>query len=444
MWRKLLLILLLAGALTALLLIKPWRTVEISRPRIIDRLPNATVIGQSNLLNLSKDLSKSLYYYKFPLRDVLSPNIILSRSKRYGLDSQKPVYFFINDSLSGKDWGILLSVSDEHKIELGIQRIAKSIEIRDTVMNTKKLSYSPEFNIFIAYEEDWFLIYQGDHCSQILEKISNAKYKEIHPRWRNFLTVADFKYDDLIAEIKSEELKKFGLKSTLIRLNNDSTHFILNTIAEHYDTVPFQLKKGGRGFPKHEFTRQLINLNLDFSYLISHPNHSYNFILDTLAEKIGFPVDDFWENFDGNIAFRRGGIEYIREKYIVSELDDDFNVTEVVKTKRVKISNFSLFVTTNKSPEILFNRVKSKGIVSEDGKKHRFIFSPPFNQHFRDSSMIFYTSQYEPVVNPLLNNQILWTFDYIPVQFYIDSTTTKTVFGRIRFPLKKFIDDYLN
>lgn len=443
MWRKLLLILLLAGALAALLFIRPWETVKLPRPRIIDRLPTATIIGQSNLLNLSKDLSQSLYYYQFPFRDVLSPNIILSRSKKYGLDSQKPVYFFINDSLSGKDWGILLSVSDEQKIELGIQRIAKSTEVRDTIMNAKKLSYSPEFNIFFAYEKDWILIYKGEHCSKVLAKITSAKRKEIHPRWRSFLTVADFNHDDLIAEIKSKELKKFGIKSTLIRLNNDSTHFILNTIAEHYDTVPFQLKKGGRGFPKHEFTRQLINLNFDFSYLKNHPDHPYNYVLDTLAAKIGFPVNDFWENFDGNIAFRRGGIEYIREKYIVSELDDDFNVTEVSKTRRVKISNFSLFVTTNKSPDILFNRVKSKGILSEDGKKHRFIFSPPFNQHLRDSSMIFYTSQYEPVINPLINNQILWTFDYVPVQFYIDSTTTKTVYGRIRFPLKKFIDDYL-
>ncbi len=443
MWRKLLLILLLAGAFAALLFIKPWRSVEVIRPRIIDRLPVSTVIGQSNLLNLSKNLSQTLYYYQIPFRDVLSPNIILSRSKKYGVDSQNPVYFFINDSISGKDWGILFSVSDERKIELGIQRIAKSTEIRDTILNTKKMVYSPEFNIFFAYEKDWLLIYKGDHCTQILERITSSKINGIHPRWRNFLTVANFKHDDLIAEIKSDGLKKFGLKSTLIRLNNDSTHFILNTIAEHYDTIAFQLKDGGKGFPKHEFTRQLINLNLDFSYLKSHPDHPYNFVLDSIASKIGFPVDDFWQNFNGNIAFRRGGIEYIREKYIVSELDDDFNVTEVSKTRRVKISNFSLFVNTNKSSEILFNHVKSKGIISEDGKKYRFIFSPPFNQHLRDSSMTFYTSQYEPVVNPLLNNQILWTFNYTPVQFYIDSTATKTVYGRIRFPLKKFIDDYL-
>ncbi len=443
MWRKLIFILLLASVFGALLFIKPWKKKEIERARIIDRLPISNIIGQSNLLNLAEELSKTLYFYQTPYRDILSPNIILSRSKRYGLDTQKPVYFFGNDSLSGNEWGLLFSVLDEDKIHLGIQRVAKSITIKDTLINNKRFDYSPEFNVFFAHEKDWFLVYKGNNFSAFYNRITNAKPLEIHPRWRAFLNEVDFKHDNLVADVKSSLLKKFGIKSAFVKLNNDSTHFVLQTRANHFDTLAFQLKPGGKGFPMHEYTRQLINLNLDFTFLKNHPNHPYHNALDTMASKIGFPLESFWDNFDGNIAFRRGGIEYIQEEYIVSELDDDFNVHEVTKTRRVKISNFSLYINTNKPSVILFDKVKNKGIISEDGKKHRFIFSPPFNQRLSDSSMIFYTSRYEPVVNPLLNNQIMWTINYTPVQFFIDSTRTKVIFGRIKFPLKKLINDYL-
>ncbi len=443
MWRKLILIFLLAGGFAILLFIKPWRTEKIERARIIDRLPIANIIGQSNLLELSEDLSKTLYYYDVSFRDILSPNIILSRSKKYGVDTQSPVYFFGNDSLSGNDWGILFSVSDESKINLGILRMSKSITIKDTLINDQHYDYSPEFDLYFAHEEDWFLIYKGEQFLSTLNRITTAKPRSIHPRWRLFLNTVDFKLDHLVAEIRLPKLKKYGIKSGFIQLKNDSSHFIVQTSVIHFDTLAFQLKEGGKGFPMRVYTRQLINLNLDFRSLKSHPNHPYHHFIDSIASKIGFPVESFWENFDGNIAFRRGGIEYIREKYIVSELDDDFNVREVSKSRKVKISNFSLFLNTNKSPEILFNKVKSKGIISADGNKHRFIFSPPFNHRLSDSSMIFYTSHYEPVVNPLLNNQVMWTINYTPVQFYIDSTTTKVIFGRIKFPLKKLINDYL-
>lgn len=442
MWKRLIFILLLAGSFVVLLFLKPWKTKEVISTRIIDRLPVATIIGQSNLLKLSQDLSKTLYYYNIPFRDVLSPNIILSRSKKYGLDSQKPVYFFVNDSISGGDWGVIISVSDINKIELGIQRISKSIEIRDTLLNGRNLVYSPEFNLYFTYEEDWFFVYKGEKCSQVLDQITSAKRKEIKPRWKKFLKNIDFKQDILVVSIKSVDMKKYGVESSLIRLNNDSSHITLNTIVKHYDTIPFQVKEDGKGFPKREFTRQLINLNLDIDYFKKHPEHPYHSLIHKYSSKISFPMADFWDDFNGNIAFRRGGIEYIREKYIVSELDDDFNVTDVTKSRKVKITSFSLFLNTNKSSEILFNKIKHGGIITEDRKRNRFMSSPPFYKHLRDSSMIFYTSHYEPVVNPLINNQVLWTINYTPVQFYIDSTSTKVIYGRVKFPLKKIISDY--
>ncbi|MBL1279424.1 MAG: hypothetical protein COA33_004095 [Fluviicola sp.] len=42
---------------------------------------------------------------------------------------------------------------------------------------------------------------------------------------------------------------------------------------------------------------------------------------------------------------------------------------------------------------------------------------------------------------PSFESKATWSFDYTPVEFYIDSTSTKVIYGRIRVPLKKIVRD---
>ena len=62
--------------------------------RIIDRLPDAEYIGSSSLLDLAKETSPLLYFYKIKNRDLSSVEFLLAQAKNFGLNAQEKVYFF--------------------------------------------------------------------------------------------------------------------------------------------------------------------------------------------------------------------------------------------------------------------------------------------------------------------------------------------------------------
>lgn len=106
MYRQTLIIVILASGFALLLFFKPWKKEPKLLPRMEDRLPVADLIGQSDLLELSKSLSKTMFYFKLPFREYLSADFLLRQGKQYGVDIQKPVFFFANEKKEGvDDWG---------------------------------------------------------------------------------------------------------------------------------------------------------------------------------------------------------------------------------------------------------------------------------------------------------------------------------------------------
>ena len=57
MYRQLSFIFLLAGALTALLVFRPWEAFKEKPPRFYDRLPDADIIGKCSILDLSRSFN---------------------------------------------------------------------------------------------------------------------------------------------------------------------------------------------------------------------------------------------------------------------------------------------------------------------------------------------------------------------------------------------------
>ena len=444
MLRKLLLILLLALGFGAFLFFYPWRKVPSQQPTLKNRLPVSTIIGETNLLELSEQVSKLLYYYKIPFRDFIDPNIILSQGKKYGLDVQSSLYFFADDSLTKiKNWGGMIQVQDSSKIFPAIDLLRKRTEIIDTIIENKTVYFAQNFNVYLTYGPDWLLLYQGDSIQNVVHSITNATLNKTHPRWKNLIYQSKKNNQVLNAEIQSEKLKEFGVYSALIALSNDSTDLVFNAKLNHYDTLAFQIKKNGAALSRQEFTRQMAQLNFDIERLRNEKNHPYRLFINKLGDKINFPTDELLNAWDGELAFRRGGIEYIREKYIESVLDDDFNVTEVVQTKRVKISGFALYMSSNNLMSDFLKIIQEKGILSKEHRKYRLLYSPPLNLKQTDTSLLFYTNKYAPVPELNKQNEIMWTFNYTPVQFFLDSTSSKNLFGRIKIPLKKIISDNL-
>ncbi|MBL1279426.1 MAG: hypothetical protein COA33_004105 [Fluviicola sp.] len=442
MLRKLLLIILLAGIFAALLYYKPWKNKETRPVTLADRLPIASIIGQSNLLNLSNDLSKTMFYYELPFRDVISPTIILSQAKKFGLDVQAPVFFFANNNLLDmQEWGLITSVQDSSKAALGISQLKKYYHLSDTLIAEQHLYYSPEFNVFLSYSKDWFLAYHGSDIGVIVRRVCYPKAGDVHPRWASFIASSDLFKDDLIAEIKSEQLADFGVKAAVLSMSNDSTSFIFNTELIHFDALPFQLMPHGPSFEAKDFTKQLLNAHFDIEQLRKNTEHPYRKMLEQFGAKISFPTDEFLAVWKGDLAFRRGGIQTIQEKIIVSELDEDFNVTEVEKMRDLQITGFALQLSTTKNARDFVKTLSKKGILSKDRDKYRFLYSPPFKLKKTDSTLTFYTSKYQPKLLPSFESKATWSFDYTPVEFYIDSTSTKVIYGRIRVPLKKIVRD---
>lgn len=441
MYRKVGLILLLTAVLGTLLYFQPWAS-KPEKPRFLDRLPNAQIIGQSDLLELSKTLKSTAYFYKIPFREFISPDFILSQGKGYGLNVQAPVYFFGNEQNNQlNNWGVLVHVRDSSKIRQGIQTLIKLTDIYDTLIIDQPAYISSKGNLGISYGEDWLLVCSSNKLVTYINQVTAAKINDIPTRWKNFLQDSSFTDKAIVAQMESVRLKKLGIESILCAATNDSSSIMLHSAITQNDSLSFSLRETGPSLPAEEYTKHLINLHLDTDRLGENKKDPLYQLLKKVSAKVTFPLSDFLDTWDGDIAFRQGGIQIISEKYVTSELDENFNITEVEKYKRVKISGFSLYLSTNEKQQKMLSSLYKKGIITNDGKKVRLLYSPPMYLKKSDTSLLFHTSRYAPSTKTDSTQYGSSMYNYTPISFSIDSTKTKTFYGRIRLPLKKIIND---
>lgn len=427
--------------LIALLIIKPWRP-EPQSPRFVDRLPMSEIIGKTNILNLAKDLIPATYSNQIPFREFMSPEFILSQGKINGLNLQNPVYFFGNHSSENlSDWGMMIQVLDSSKVLPGIKRFEKMTSVKDSVIYNESVYILPEYDLTIAYGKDWLLVAKRASFKKYFDHVIHAKLNSIYPRWRKFIQEKLFNDKSMQASIVSKELRTYGVESALLASSSDSTSLTLHTRIINSDTIPFDLKPGGMRFEQSEYTRRMINLNLNVDRLKTQKDHALYLLLQKLARKISFPLDEFFNTWNGSIAFRQGGIQTVVEPYIESELDENFNVTEVVKYKPVKISGFDLRMSMNKNQSAFMNRLFAKGILTREDSKVRMLYFPPMTMKTQDGAINFHTSSVIPKTIENSEQSILWDFNYTPVKFTLDSIQAEIAYGKINIGLRKIISD---
>lgn len=442
MLKKLTLIIFLAIGLIALLFYEPWISKEVIAPRVADRLPNADVIGKTSILSLTKSLSSVMYYHKTPFREFLSPEFILSQGKAYGLNVQEPIFFFMNQNeWEYYDFGLMIHVSDSSLILDGIDKVDKLLGVENQTIGNQKVYKITDKNVFFSYGSDWFVAYQGERFEQVLKHITSAKLGSVTDKWKTFLSNPTYNNATILAKFDFAKLRMEGIESGLISLSNDSTSVTLNTSITQLDTLSFYKKESGLGYVQSEYTNNLINLHFNVDRLRNNKNSPLYKIIQKFGAKISFPTQDFFNAWTGNIAYRQGGLQTITERYITSELDDDFNVTEVVKYRKVKVSAFTLNLSMNENREELLSKLFDRGILTKDGRKYRLLFSPPLKMNLNSDALIFHTSKFLPEVYPDSSSTILWTYNYTPYQLTIDSTSSKTMYSRLSFPLKKIIEN---
>ncbi len=444
MARNLFVIFILAGSLALVLYLKPWITESSLPPRIYDRLPEGDIIGQSDVLELSRTLSKTFYHYKVPFRDFLSPDFLLSQGKNYGINFQEPVYFFVNEKDNQfENGGIMVTIRDSSKVQSGISYFKKITSITEEHFLKTRIYRIANMDISMVYGDDWLFVYFGKHYKPIIKNVLSVKRNEISPLWREFFNQKISVEKPIHAQLCMDKLEEYGIESALLSLTNDSTSLTFHAVITQFDTLSFQLKPHGPSFEKQEFTKNLTNLHFDVNRLKTNTNDPISIVLKKLGGKFNFPTETFLNHWNGDVSYRQGGYQTIKEKYITTDLDENFEVSEVVKYKDVKISGFDLYISMNDPQHTFLKSLMEKGLVTESENKYRFLYSPPFYIRKADTSLIFHTSKYRPKTYLDSTNTILWTLNYTPVQFYIDSTKTKMLYGRVHLPLHKLISDYL-
>ena len=113
-----------------------------------------------------------MFYNKIPLRDYLSYEFILAQSKIYGIHSQKPIYFFVNEN---GEWGSVASVRDSSKILNGIVRLKKELAINDTLVGGQKVYCLNKEKIYFTYGKTWLFFYHGNQLPKRMYHVMYSK-----------------------------------------------------------------------------------------------------------------------------------------------------------------------------------------------------------------------------------------------------------------------------
>lgn len=436
MFRNIVIIVFLAAMLAGFLILRPYIFKKEAPATIEDRLPEGDVVGRAYLLDVARETKGMLYYHKVPFRDLFTSEFLLSQSKSYGLNIQKPVYFFANEN---GEWGGLVTVSDSSKILQGIERLRKVITLEDTMINELKMYHWKKENSFLYYDKSYLLLYRGDNVKVIFKRVTAAKNGDISPVWKAFLKESQFKKDKLVLYTNWPKMRENGIDVAMFAHDSDSTSFFLKSYIRGRDSLRIKIKEPGNSFIPDSYGSKVVNIHLDVSEFKKHPEDPLYKLFAKAGKRVSFPTIDFLNAWTGDLSFREGGVQTIKESYIESELDDNFNVTEVTKTRDVKVPGYSMLFSSNKKGNYFISRLMTKGILTYENPKYRFLFSPPLKMSKIKDHYIFQSGENVPKIIKSNENNGIWVHKGTRYVFHLDSIAGKEAFGSLRVPVQKII-----
>ena len=440
MLKKLLVIIILAIILGIFLYLQPFIFSKTPNARIIDRLPDADFIGRVNILDLTKETTDLLYFYKTPFRDLTSADYILGQGKTFGLDLQKPVYLFFNKD---GEWGAMILINDAEKAKQGIEKLKQNIGIKDLSTNKTFLYFIPKLNLHLHFSNNYLLVYSGKKIKTIISHVKNAKYKGISNLWQDFFSKSTFKNETTVIFSKWQELKKYDIDYVMLAHDSDSSNVKIKCYFHKLKNESFSAKENGLSFSNYELPKRSFELHLNPEKFRASKDNPLKNLLIAKGKKISFPTASFIESWGGIISFFEGGAQEIKERYIASDIDENFNLTQKVKYRTVSVPGYSLLFNTNeKGPEFI-EKLFSKGILSKDGKKYRVLFSPPLNMTKKDNYYLFYSGERIPKVTESSKNEAYFPINGTNYFFKLDSINSVEIAGTIDFSAKKMVKELI-
>ncbi len=418
------------------MVLRPYIFGKVQLPRIEDRLPDADFLGRAYILDVAKETSGMLYYHNIPFRDLLSYEFILSQGKQYGLNLQLPVYFFANEA---GDWGAVLTVSDSSKIREGIDRLGKLIDIQDSLYQDQWVYYNEKEKGYLTYGSNYLLIYKGPDFNTTFNLVARASRNNQTRTWKAFLKEKQFKNEKLVLYANWKKLKENGIQTAMLAHDSDSVSFSLKAYIRNKKPLAVKMKTAGYSIHSNAYAAKALNIHLDVSKLRKNVQDPLYKWMAKMARKISFPIADFLAAWEGDLSFHQGGLQLVKERYIESELDEDFNVTEVEKTRESLVPGFSLLFSMNEKGNQFIGKLMQKGILTQEENRFRFLFSPELKMSVNKNYYIFHSGTYPPRTIEDASNRGVWTKKGTKIEFSLDSLSNYEAFGSIYIPVNKII-----
>ena len=430
MYKKIFIIIILAILLGLLLYIKPFKEKETESFKIEYILPEADLVGRIRVLDLLKETTDLLIFNNVKVRQFLTYEFILSIAKMYGIDLQSPVYIFANDR---GDYGLVIPLLNSDKLNNAIERVQIDFAVSDSLINNQKVYRLDDENIFFYKRKKYAVIYKGDYFSEIYKDLSR-KSNKTKESWKMLFSNPYFKNEHLVMYTKSKILNDLGVDHIYLAQDSDSTEFYLKSRIVMNDSIPFLMNQNGKTINFSDYSKRMVDLHLNFQQLNTHTKKMVASKFKNLSKKISFPMEGFVELWAGDLCFEEGGFYKITEKYIETELDENFETQEVEKVRERLIPRYKLMVSTTKPANAFINSLISKGIITREDEQYRFLFSPLFDMKIYKNAFIFYTSEKIPRIVPSKENKLRWDYKSIEFNLDIDTTINNTIFGGVRIP----------
>ena len=438
MARKVLFIVFLISLLVGFFYFKPLFGKIVEEPHLVDRMPSGDFLGKVYLLDVARESTEMLFYNKVAMEDFFSHEFILAQSKSYGLNLQKPAYFFANET---GEWGALVEVNDSSKIYSGIERLKKTINLQDTMVSDQRVYVLKEEKLYLTYGKKWFFVYKGDQVPKRLYHVKFAEKNDISKTWKTFLNERQFKNEKLVVYSNSKKLREHGIQTAIFAHDSDSTSINIKTYMRNSKPLNVSMKPAspGMGFKNKTGTDKLLNIHLDIEKLRKDKNDPLYKWLIRMGRKVSFPTEAFMNTWNGDLSFHQGGMVKITESFVESVLDEEFNVSEVRTTKEKAVPGFSFMMSTNENQKEFISRLFAKGIMRKEGKKFYVLTSPPLHIRTIPGYLYLYSSDQPPATEVSSANSGMWLDKGIRYGFTLDSLSKYEVFGTVNIPVKNLM-----
>ncbi len=437
MYKKLAFILFLAFLLGVLLYLKPFESPKEELEEIETFLPDAELVGQVYLLDFLTESTDLMLFNEISQRQFLTSEFVLSLAKKFGLDVQNPVYVFANER---GDAGSVVPLYTTQKLKSALDRISLDNNVKDTLIGQDRIYHLTDYQVHIFHRDHFLFIYYGDYFYDIYKESVANKERGIADTWKGLFSNPIFPNENLVLYSESEVLKQFGIDHAFMAHDSDSSGFHLKSSIKINDSIPFFVKDSGRAIKFSARSKRTIDLHLNTVELSEEVEELLIEKLSLLTSKINFPIADFIDIWSGDFCFEEGGYYLVSEKYIETELDDNFEPTQVEKTRYKNVPRYSLMFTVHEPANQLIDKLLSKGILTQEDEQFRFLFSPQLKLRLLDDEVVFYSTANPPKHYTSLRNRIEWTYKGTDFEFQVDSLSNKTVFGSIEVPMKKILE----